>query len=119
MSLILVVEDEPQLQLVIEKMLKHGGHDVVLAGSGKQARQLCNEKPFDLVITDLAMPDMDGLELIRSLCHRDLPIIAISGDFSQSLKTATLLGAIATLKKPFTTAELLAMVSKNIKEQTA
>src|SRR5438093_11960504 len=100
MSWILVVEDEDYIRTLVEAMLRKVGYDVVLAGSGKEAVELCQEKTFDLVITDLSMPDMDGLELIRSLrrSHGDLPILAISGAFSgRFLKVATALGAVGTL----------------------
>jgi CheY-like chemotaxis protein len=110
MSLILVVEDSDDLRKAIGDMLELGGHEVVLAGSGKKAVQLCQQKSFDLVITDLSMPDMDGLELIRSLrgSQKDLPILAVSGIFSgQFFKAAKLLGAVGTLEKPFKPRELL------------
>jgi CheY-like chemotaxis protein len=115
MSSILVVEDEEQLRALIEKMLKPGGHQVAQAKSGKEAVRLCQERSFDLVIRDLAMPDMDGLELIRSLrsSHSDLPILAISGSFSgQFMKIPVALGAVGTLEKPFKQGDLLAKVDK-------
>jgi two-component system chemotaxis response regulator CheY len=115
MSSILVVEDADNLRKAIGDMLELEGHDVILAQSGKEAVRLCQERSFDLLITDLAMPDMDGLELIRSLhgSHKDLPILAISGTFSgQFFKAAKLLGAVGTLEKPFKPRELLAMVDK-------
>ena len=67
MALILVVDDEDYLRTLSEQILKPRGHDVVQARSGKEAVILCQQLRIDLVITDLAMPDMDGLELIRSL----------------------------------------------------
>ena len=120
MSLILVVEDGDNLRIAIETILKDAGYGVVQTESGKEAFRLCQEQLFDLVITDLAMPDMDGLELIQSLrrSRLDLPVLAISGAFNgQLLKVATLLGAVATLDKPFTQAELLTMVNKSLGKQ--
>jgi two-component system, chemotaxis family, chemotaxis protein CheY len=115
MSLILVVEDEDQLRTLIERMLRPAGHEVVQAKSGKEAVWLCQERSFDLVITDLAMPDMDGIELIRALrvAYQDLPIIAMSGSFAgQFMKVPVALGAVGTLEKPFKQRDLLAMVDK-------
>lgn len=121
MSLILIVEDERNLRIAIDTILKDAGHDVAQTESAKEAFRLCQAQPFDLVITDLAMPDMDGLELIRCLrqSHPDLPVLAISGAFDgRFLKVATLLGAVAALDKPFTQDELLAMVNKTRSTQT-
>jgi CheY-like chemotaxis protein len=120
MSLILVVDDEEPLRTLLEKMLKQAGHDVVAVGSSKEAVRSCQERRFDLVITDMAMPDMGGLELIHSLrgSHKDLPVLAISGVFYRGfLKTATALGAVGTLKKPFTQRDLLAIVNKSLGRQ--
>ncbi len=78
MSFILVVEDEHNLRIALEKILKDAGYEVLQTESGKEALRLCQKTSFDLVITDLVMPDMDGLELIQSLrrSHLDLPILA-------------------------------------------
>ncbi len=80
--------------------------------------QICQEKPVELVITDLSMPDMDGIELIRSLRnpYPDLPILAMSGTFTgQFFKVAKRLGAVETLGKPFRKADLLEMVIRSWK----
>jgi CheY-like chemotaxis protein len=119
MSLILVVEDKDYFRDILGETLELGGHHVSLAGSGKEAVILCQELAIDLVITDLLMPDMDGLELIRSLrqSHPNLPVIAISGASNGRLKVATELGAVGTLEKPFTASDLLAMVDKILGKQ--
>ena len=121
MSLILVVDDEEFIRTLIKEVLDRQGHTVITASSGREAFELCHERSFDLLITDLAMPDMDGLELIRSLrkVHKDLPILAISGAFNgRFLKVATTLGAVGTLDKPFTLVELLAVVDKSLGMQS-
>jgi two-component system cell cycle response regulator CpdR len=114
MASILVVEDAKYLQKLISETLKLRGHEVVFAESGKGAYRLCQEDPFDLIITDIVMPDMDGIELIRSLraSRSQAPILAVSGAFEGTLKIALALGAAATLKKPFGPADLLAAVDK-------
>jgi CheY-like chemotaxis protein len=119
MSSILVVEDADYLLDVIGATLELAGHDVSLAGSGKEAVRLCQERAIDLVITDLVMPDMGGLELIHSLrqSHPNLPVIAISGASNVGLKVATALGAVGALEKPFAPGDLLAMVDKILGKQ--
>ena len=120
MEKILVVDDEEFIRTLIKEVLDPQGHTVITASSGKAAFQLCHERSFDLLITDLEMPDMDGIELISSLrgVQKELPILAISGAFSgRFLRTANTLGAVGSLDKPFRVAELLAMVDKILGKQ--
>jgi CheY-like chemotaxis protein len=103
MALILVVDDHEFTRDGLQKILKQNGYLVFAAGSGKEALRFCQLKSFDLVITDLAMPDMDGIELIRSLrqSHSTLPILVISGEYSvEFLNVPRALGAIDALEKP-------------------
>jgi CheY-like chemotaxis protein len=120
MALILVVEDEGYVQNFIGDALKLGGHEVVLPGSAREAFFLCKERAFDLIITDIVMPGMNGFELISSLreSHGQLPILAISGAFEDALKIAERLGAAGTLRKPFGPNELFGMVDKILKKTT-
>jgi CheY-like chemotaxis protein len=119
MSSILVVEDADYLRDLIRETLEIGGYHVSLAGSGKEAVRICQEQTMDLVITDLVMPDMDGLELIHSLrqSNSNLPVLAISGAFNGLLKIAIALGAVGTLEKPFKPDDLLAMVDTILVKQ--
>ena len=115
MSLILVVDDDTHIGNLIEKILTLEGHKVLKGMSGKEAIKICQEKAVDLVITDLMMPIMDGLDLIPTLrrSHSDLPIIAISGRvISEVLELVTLLGAAAILEKPFEPDALVALVNR-------
>jgi CheY-like chemotaxis protein len=114
MSSILVVEDDDHLRKAIGAILELGGYHVSFAASGKEAVRLCQERAMDLVITDLGIPEMDGLELIRSLrqTHSNLPVIAISGVSNVGLKVAITQGAVGALEKPFTDDDLLLMVDK-------
>jgi CheY-like chemotaxis protein len=112
MSLILVVEDNDFLKPLIEEILQTRGHQVVTAESARDAVRLCQHRSFDLIITDLSMPGMDGLQLIGSLrqSHSNLPVLATSGAFA--LKIATMLGATGTLQTPFSPDGPLAEVGK-------
>jgi two-component system, chemotaxis family, chemotaxis protein CheY len=90
------------------------GHQVVTAESARDAVRLCQHRSFDLIITDLSIPGVDGLQLIGSLrqSHSNLPVLATSGAFNDALKIATMLGATGTLQKPFSPDGLLAEVGK-------
>jgi CheY-like chemotaxis protein len=114
---ILVVDDDEPVRETICSILATCSYEITEATDGKIAVQKYREHPFDLVITDLVMPGMEGIELIRELRSLDqnVKVIAISGGFLADsetyLKTARLLGAQYTLAKPFTMDELLSVVS--------
>lgn len=106
MALILLVDDDPTLRAIATEMLRSSEHAIVEAGDGAQAMTLFDRLPFDLVILDLLMPHVDGLEMIAALRRQksSVKILAISSggllDPSGLLKMATRLGADAALQKP-------------------
>lgn len=116
MAHILVVDDEAEVRQLIQDLLTREGHDLIFAENGRQALERARNRPLDLVITDLIMPEMEGLETIRGLRreHKNLKIIAISGggrtDPNDYLRTARVFGACKTLQKPFMVAEFLGTV---------
>ena len=109
LSVILVVDDEPDLRFVLRRVLERAGHDVVEAGNGADALTSVRRSPPDLVVTDVMMPVMDGVELIRRLrcdpATRDIPIVAVS---SHGYLAAA---ADAVVAKPFRSSGLLAAVT--------
>src|SRR5574341_1502699 len=116
MARILVIDDDPDVRRAISRHLQSDGHDVIEAPDGKVGMRLFRESPTDLVVTDLFMPEQEGLETIRELrrSFEDVKILVVTGappgsplDFRAH---ATALGAKATLSKPFTREELLGAV---------
>jgi DNA-binding response OmpR family regulator len=112
-AIILIVDDDEQVRSMLKKFLGRTGYEVQEARNGKEALQIHNSQPADLIIIDILMPDKDGIETIVELrrIHQDVKIIAISGggqimgmDF---LTVAEMLGADSTLAKPFTVEEIL------------
>lgn len=109
---ILVVDDDAQLRRAIEQMLIRMGHVVTTAQNGAAALRLADAQPFDLVLTDLVMPEVEGLQLLRELRARPtrLKVIAMSGGGRGSagdyLELAANMGAVATLPKPFNSQQL-------------
>ena len=102
MARILIVDDE-ELDRVLERsILEDAGHELLFASDGQAALQLYREEEVDLVITDLAMPRINGLRLIRMLLEEDpdARVIAVSGVSPEQLPTAEDLGARGTLFKP-------------------
>lgn len=116
MAKVLVVDDEELVRLTLRQMLESEGHEVLEARNGREAVAIQNETPADIVLTDIIMPEQEGIETIIQLRRQDpnLRIIAISGggrmknlDF---LRVAANVGADATLTKPFTTDELVEVI---------
>ena len=114
MARILLIEDDAWLGMVLADLLRDAGHEVRHADNGAAGLKAFRDWPTDLVITDILMPTMDGIEIIRVL-RRERPgsrIIAISdgGHSELYLSIAKQLGARRTLAKPFTDAEFLRAV---------
>jgi len=120
---VLVIDDEPDVRAVMRRFLGAAGHDVREASDGAAALGALAAQPADVVITDLYMPGMDGIELAREL--RKLPtrpaVIAVSGGgFGRQadvLDVAATLGAAATLPKPFTREQLLGAVDRVLRRE--
>jgi len=112
---ILVVDDEPGMRSWLVEILEGAGYRVFTAGNGRQARSRVEEHAVDLVITDLVMPEEEGIEMIRTLrkASAKLKIIAMTGsDSPDILAAAKILGAQATLLKPLAAETVLACVGK-------
>lgn len=110
---ILVIEDDDLVRRTVRRMLEFLGHRVTEAADGRDALALDRVEPADLVLTDIFMPGMEGVETIRELRRRrpDAKVIAMSGGGgglgpNDSLRLARLLGAQHTLPKPFGTRQL-------------
>jgi two-component system KDP operon response regulator KdpE len=112
-----VVDDEPQLTRVLRTGLKSRGYDVRAAADGLAGFEAFNDWHPDLVITDLAMPNVDGLELCRRLrAVSTVPIIVLSAKGEEKTKVAALdLGADDFVTKPFGIDELLARVRASLR----
>jgi two-component system, OmpR family, KDP operon response regulator KdpE len=109
---ILVVDDEPQITRVLKTTLSSHGYGTRTAGDGEEALQMMKEWSPDLLITDLRMPNMDGLELCRRVrANSQIPIIVLSVRGEEKIKVQALdAGADDYVTKPFSTNELLARV---------
>jgi CheY-like chemotaxis protein len=105
---VLVAEDEPENRALIVRWLEHDSYHVTCASNGAEAASILQAKEFELVVTDMLMPEIDGLQLIRLLrkSHPASRILAISGgghalDGLDCLQMAKALGVDAAVKKPF------------------
>ena len=111
MARILIIDDDDTLRGIIVKSLTHAGHKVSNTNNGRKGVEMYRADPVDLVITDMVMPEQEGMETIKIL-HREFPelrIIAMSGGLEGSnlyLDLTRRLGAACTLPKPFTLQQL-------------
>ncbi|MFN8651085.1 MAG: response regulator [Gemmatimonadales bacterium] len=116
MARILVVDDDDQFRRMVQRTLERAGYEVEPAANGKEALARFEARPPDLVLTDLVMPEKEGLETILALRQKwKTPrIIAMSGGGrnlpEEYLEAARVLGVAATLEKPFATKDLLTAV---------
>jgi len=113
---VLIVDDSVHIVDFVSELLRRQGHSVVTARSGREAETIVDAVAVDVLITDILMPDGDGIELLNRLRRvgKKIPrIVAISGggryvDSENCLSIATGAGAHAVLRKPFTDVELFA-----------
>jgi DNA-binding NtrC family response regulator len=113
---ILVIDDEEPIRQLLCKILRIENHEVIQAANGREGLQICDLMPVDLVITDIIMPETEGLETIIELRrrHPSLPVFAISGAGPairlDVLSIAVSFGARRSFEKPFSPGEILTAV---------
>ena len=119
MATILFIDDDGPLRMLCQTALEGARYRVLTAENGKHALRLLERQEVDVILADILMPDMDGLELIPLLrkTRPAIKIIAISGESGEwgYLDAAKCLGAHDALKKPFSLQELLNAVSAQLK----
>ncbi len=125
MARILLVDDDPMIRTTLPLALGVQGHEAVAAGDGGQALRVLRQEAFDLVLTDVLVPDVDGLEVVRAV-RREFPrtpvVATMSGGSSRlpgsdALELASHLGAHAVLAKPFTEQQLREVIGKALDER--
>jgi DNA-binding NtrC family response regulator len=119
MARILLIEDDNSIRPLLQENLQREGHTVTAASNGREGVDLFSPGAFDLVITDLVMPEKEGIEVLQDLHAREpsLKALAMSGGgtFGAAetyLRLATLLGAGKVLAKPFTRVQFIAAVNE-------
>jgi len=116
-SHVLIIDDEQAVRDALRQFLEMEGYTVSELDSGSNVIETCKKQSPDIVVTDLVMPETEGLETVRVLrkCFPALPIIAISGKFIALLKPAEFLGANATFPKPLDLAAVAARIRELLK----
>ena len=124
MKRILIIDDEESIRMIFTEILTRAGYAVDAAGDGRKGIARLAETGADLVITDIMMPEMDGLEVLQQIrgYNEDLPVIAISGGMRDRpinfLPHAKKMGACQVLEKPIGMKELLAAVQAALHEES-
>lgn len=103
----LIVDDEPQMLRLVERMLGPSGVTVLLAPRPSAALRICEEQPVDVLISDMMMPEMDGVRLAERVLkiHPNASVLLISGQYKEAPAKA---GKVRFLKKPFFPSQLVA-----------
>ena len=116
---ILIIDDEEPIRALLRFALEAAGYEVTEAANGRQGLDLYRQRPTDLVITDMLMPELNGLDMLLDLTREFLhaKVIAISGAGGKQnvLDVAKLLGARQTFEKPFSIPQLLDAVRYELK----
>jgi two-component system response regulator (stage 0 sporulation protein F) len=114
MASILIIDDEEIIRALLRSVLEAAGYEVTEAANGRIGLELYRQNPKDLVITDILMPELNGLDMLLELTREFLraKVIAISGagEGKNVLDVAKLLGARQTFQKPFSVSKLLGAV---------
>lgn len=113
MAKVLVIDDIDDTRDTIREMLERGGYEVLEASNGKEGMTMIEQHDPDAVVTDILMPEMEGIETIRSIVRTnpELPVIAITASMDTPyLEVALKVGAVGGLLKPFKQTELLLAV---------
>jgi len=113
---VLIVDDEPINRMVLARMVEHLGSTCIEASSGGEALELLGQQPVDLVLMDIQMPKMSGIEaveLLRAGCgpNRDVPVVAVTGDTTRSRREYLQLGFDDYANKPISLASVSQMLS--------
>lgn len=120
MACILIIDDEDDLRRIMRNALEKQGHEVIEARNGSDALELFEQHPADLIVTDIMMPESDGIETIIALRRKDpeIRIIAISGGGrvgdTNYLTMAEKFGATQVLAKPFRREQLVDAVRESL-----
>ena len=119
MGRVLVIDDDPTIRSLVTGILESLGHSLVQAVDGRAGTAIFAKESFDLVVTDIVMPEQEGIETITAIrrVNRTVPILAISGSATVGgsgdyLRAAAALGASATLQKPFAPDDFVNAVEK-------
>lgn len=109
MAKVLIVDDEEMDRVLLSEVLHQAGHEPLFAPNGQAALRIWKKTRVDVVVTDIVMPELNGLELLEALKEEDpwVRVIAISGITAKKLNEASRAGALAILTKPIDPGELI------------
>ena len=119
-NMILVVDDDPECRDILMRLLTLSDYEVETVESGRDAVELLKRAEFKLVLTDIVMPDMDGLELLSHVKshYPNIPVIMVTGRASNESKNEALeKGAEGLILKPYTRDQLMTIVNETLAKQ--
>ncbi len=118
---IMVVDDEESITYLLKRVLEAEGYEVLTASNGREALEILQDRPVDLIITDYMMPEMDGLQVLRKLKEMgklgEVKVIMLTvSDFKETLEEAINIGVYDYITKPFDFQEVIMAVNSAMKE---
>ena len=119
---VLVVDDDAMSRMTASQCVKQAGHTVAVAEGGIRALEMLRSGNYNLVLLDLLMPDMDGIEVLREIKenpqHNDIPVIMVTGaDEAESLDRCVRMGAAGHLHKPLDSVRLANLITESLANQ--
>ena len=112
---ILIVDDEADIALILKLQLEDAGYETVRARDGVEALEAVAQEPFDLIMLDIKMPRMDGLEVLSRLKGDETPVVMMTAHGSEDIAVdAMKKGALDYISKPFSTDDMLQKVERAI-----
>jgi len=115
MANILIVDDDPRIQILLQQLLKAKGHEGFVAENGACAIEVVRKHAFDLIITDLRMPKMNGMDLLREVkaLYPDLPVLMVTAYASDETTVESVkLGVFDYMDKPFKIDDLMSAIDR-------
>ncbi|MBT8396239.1 MAG: response regulator [Gemmatimonadetes bacterium] len=121
MAKILIVDDDEMDRVLLSEILHRSGHEPLFAPNGQTALKIWRRSKVDIVVTDIIMPELNGLELLETMKEEDpwVRVIAISGITAKKLNEAARSGALAILTKPVDPEELLSEIENALNEPSS
>ncbi len=117
---VLIIDDEPSIAEALALILDDQGYETVSAGTGREGIEEAARRSFDVTITDLRLPDMSGLDVLKAICrgdkHNRVIVITAHGtpEMISELKAC---GAVEVLKKPFLPSDILGLIEAILKDR--
>ena len=119
---VLIIDDEPSVANALEMILQDNGYDTLVARNGREGLELARSQHVDVVVTDLRLPDISGLEVLKAFCEINpagLMVLITAHGTPEVVAEATSCGAAGTLHKPFSPSDILSLITEALSKRVS